>query len=478
MSQRITTVFTSLALIGAIFASVPSSVRANGFDPQDNTWVATSGIANEVNAGTSCADPGFVTDGTNDEVEVGYAVLDVNDGGTVHLCPGTYHFDAGVFTGKNFALIGAGATSTVIDGGNTSRIIVTEGNLDVESLTMQNARGFDGYEGGAILGLGRVEVANVIFRNNFANKGGGAIAAEGVVVAYDSVFTSNTANDQGGAIASHSFVQAYDSSFTSNSSIADEACVGGGGAIAAADDVFVERSTFTRNTAVVSTDLATCEDNGNFGGSGGAIGTLGFAFVQDSVFSNNSAVIAGGAILSLDLAPTRDVSTAIERSTFVKNRAGSGGAVYVQSNVLDITISGCLFKGNSAKVVGAKGSQLRIFSGFGGAIYAVNYAGDLPPEPGSITMTGNRFSQNRASVSGGGVYLAIGVAEVLATMSRNRFVANSAGKSGGAIGYNSTEDSSPPTRSQLRQALRANRFSGNAAARGPVIGSFNLPIVN
>jgi len=469
MPQRITTIITSLALVGAIFAGVPSSVRANGFDPQDNTWVATSGIANEVNAGNSCADPGFVTDGTNDEVEVGYAVLDVNDGGTVHLCPGTYHFDAGVFTGKNFALIGAGATSTVIDGGNTSRIIVTEGNLDVESLTMQNARGFDDYEGGAILGLGRVEVANVIFRNNFANKGGGAIAAEGVVAAYDSVFTSNTANDQGGAIASHSFVHAYDSSFTSNSSIADEACVGGGGAIAAADDVFVERSTFTRNTAVVSTDLATCEDNRNYGGSGGAIGTYAFAFVQDSTFSGNTAAVAGGAIMALDLAPTGHTEFTIERSTFIKNRALVGGALYVSSGRTDITITitGNVFKGNMAKVGAGKGSWFRTISGRGGAVHAQT----------QITMTNNRFSQNRASVSGGAAYLLTGSDETLAAMTGNRFVANIGGKAGGAVGYNSADAGSVPTRSELRKALRANRFSSNAAPRGATIGASKVVLL-
>ena len=464
MPQRITTIVTSLALIGAIFAGVPSTVRANGFAPQDNTWVATSGEPNGDNAGTSCADPGFVTDGSNDEVEVGYAVLDVNDGGTVHLCPGTYHFDWWVSTDKTFNLVGAGATSTIIDGGNTSRIIGTEGSLlRVEGLTMQNARGFDEYEGGAILALGSVEVTNVTFHHNFANKGGGAIAAVGTVVAYDSVFTSNTAHDQGGAIASHSFVYAYDSSFTSNSSIADENCVGGGGAIASADDVFVERSTFTRNTAVVSTDLLTCENNGNYGGSGGAIGTYAFAFVQDSTFSGNTAAVAGGAIMALDLAPTGHTEFTIERSTFIKNRALVGGALYVSSGRTDITITitGNVFKGNMAKIGASKGSWLRTISGRGGAVYAQT----------QITMTNNRFSQNRALVSGGAAYLLTGSDETLAAMTRNRFVANIGGKAGGAVGYNSADTGSVPTRSELRKALRANRFSSNDAPLGASIGA-------
>ncbi len=467
MPQRITTIITSLALIGAIFAGVPSSVRADAAE----IYVGIAG-ADYTTAVAGCRDldiPILAGSGVDVAEDIADASVDADSGGTIYLCPGTYHFlTAAVMQRNDITLKGAGATQTILDGGYDSRIVVTMGNLLIESLTMQNARGFDADEGGAVLAGGTVDVTSVTFKHNFANKGGGAIAAGGTVVAYESVFTSNTAHDQGGAIASHSFVFVYDSSFTSNSSIADENCVGGGGAIASVDDVFVERSTFTRNTAVVSTDLLTCEDNQNYGGSGGAIGTYAFAFVQDSTFSGNTAAVAGGAIMALDLTPTAHTEFTIERSTFIKNRALYGGALYVSSDrpLITTTITGNVFKGNSAKVGAGKGSWFRTNSGRGGAVYAQT----------QITMTNNRFSQNRASVSGGAAYLLTGSDETLAAMTGNRFVANIGGKAGGAVGYNSADAGSVPTRSELHKALRANRFSSNAASRGATIGASNVAL--
>ena len=590
MPQRITTIITSLALIGAIFAGVPSSVRAAAAE----IYVGIAG-ADYTTAVAGCRDLDItILAGSEVDVaeDIADASVDADTGGTIYLCPGTYHFFTPAEMQKNdITLKGAGATQTILDGGNDSRIVVTEGNLLIESLTMQNAYAgvSDSEEGGAVLAGGTVDVTSVTFKHNFADKGGGAIAAFDNVTVESSIFISNTTADQGGAIASHETVSVTFSTFTSNSSIADNLCIGGGGAIAAAHDVFVSDSTFTGNSAVLGddTNLALCGTAGSFGGFGGAIATLGYEQVSRSSFRSNKAALVGGAIFSANSAPTRAAATItdstfsgnsllplegewnlgmtygqvgsgvaafsdsplvilsstfsgngallspndngglvacgtvfgqvvevgsssftgnksasgsgvcafqslivdsstfvrndatsfggaiygrglleVTSSTFTKNRASFGGAIAIDFGAV-ASIERSIFKQNSTRVLRQIDAGRTQFLGLGGAVISW----------GTTTLTSNLFTRNGAQRAGGAVYFLTSAAEAFGLMSGNRFTGNAGAKAGGAVGYNLFDTASLPTRSQLRAAQRANRFSGNTASRGPLIGGLKVQIV-
>jgi predicted outer membrane repeat protein len=589
MLQRITTIITSLALVGAIFAGVPSSARADAA----TIHVGIAG-ADYTTAVAGCRDL-EITILAGSEVDVAEdiadASVDADTGGTIYLCPGTYHFlTPAVMERDNITLKGAGATKTILDGGNTSRIILTEFSLVVENLTMRNARGDQSNNGGAVLAYGTVDATNVVFSHNFSDTGGGAIAALDEVTVQDSTFTNNTTADRGGAIASGDTVTVENSTFTNNSSIADSECIGGGGAIAAAHDVIASDSLFVGNSAVLGpdTNLANCGYGENvFGGFGGAIAALGFETITDSKFVNNKAALVGGAVFAANtaetrsnvlisgstfsgndllpltgnwalggtyirqagsavadisewgvtiitstfsnnghryassnleegmgieacgtvfgllinvdgsafngnssvvggglcayqqatvtdstftgnfaslagaaivggLVPTEGVYLAVQHSTFVKNRALIGGAIYAIIG----DISDSVFKQNSVRIGGARRGQTRELSGTGGAVHSL-----LP-----MAFTNNLFTRNRAQRAGGAVYVESRAAEAIGLMVGNRFIGNSGGKAGGAVGYNLADTAALPTRSQLRAAQRANRFSGNTAARGPLMG--------
>jgi len=316
MKQRLATIATALTLVGALFAGTPSAVRA---DPA-TIYLGIYG-ADYTGAVAGCRDLDLtVSAGQDSSMGLSLASDAAHTDGTVYICPGTYHFTYPVDNPpNNIHLIGAGATRTILDGGNTSRIVASEGSLVIESLTMQNAHGEDFDEGGAVLAGGTVSVTNAIFKHNFANKGGGAIAAFGAVTALDSVFVSNSTADQGGAIASHESVTVTNSSFTSNASIADSECIGGGGAIASAHDVTAINSVFTSNVAKLgaNTDLYLCGRNG-FGGFGGAIATLGYETIVNSTFTGNKAALIGGAIFSANSALTKS-NGRITQSRFTSN---------------------------------------------------------------------------------------------------------------------------------------------------------------
>jgi predicted outer membrane repeat protein len=578
MKQRLATIATALALVGALFASVPSAVRA---DPA-TIYLGIYG-ADYTGAVAGCSDLDW-TVGAGQDSSMGLSLASdaAHTDGTVYMCPGTYHFTYPVVNPpNNIHLIGAGATRTILDGGNTSRIVASEGSLVIESLTMQNAHGEDSDEGGAVLAGGTVSVTNAIFKHNFANKGGGAIAAFGAVTALDSVFVSNSTADQGGAIASYGSVSVTQSSFTNNASIADSECIGGGGAIAALDDVEAHNSTFIGNVARLgsTTNTDACGAFGHFGGLGGAIATGTLEFIYGSTFRGNRATLGGGAIFALGTRFPTETYAEVISSSFISNNitndglAGEscnerrgGNAIFQSSIVLAITDSSFISNGHKQRFAGHS------FCNAGGAVFAPNYqdtagvlvfdsifrnnygtyGGALSVAEGvevydstftgnsaayaggaittnyaqifrstftgnsalrggallfcntsmvlnsaftrnralssrvkmsgvtglggailfssdsGLTLTSNVFKENSASRAGGAVWLSAGAPTNLPLMTKNRFVRNRAPNTGGAVGFDKYGEA--PTRAQITGALRANRFTGNAAAVGASIG--------
>ena len=379
----------TLALL-VLAGAAPATVRANGFPQQADTWVATSGRPTGSNAGTSCSAPGFVVDGVQDEIEIGYAIADVLPGGTVHLCAGTYHVTEGQGYDKSFTLAGAGRDATVIVGTaifNTADEYVSGGSeflwqlgtftdnltLSLRDLTIRgfcdDGSGYGTFYGadyvldrvrmdhnGSLSGAsgafvaGNVTARNSIFSKNLSSSGGGAIDAGRVVVSY-STFSDNVSAGRGGAIVASSGSLARVDFFRNRA-----AFEGGAVAVSGSGTFTVTHSRFWKNHAEqvggalwssasnVTVKLSRFTSNVSDVHGGAIYAYQGSLNVVSSRFGHNRAVESAGAIAS-----TLQNSFAVSRSTFYKNRAGAfGGAITVNGTVGKQKVERSIFLRNSA----------------------------------------------------------------------------------------------------------------------------------
>lgn len=412
----------SVALL-LLAAGAPNSVRANGFAQQADTWVATSGTPTGTNAGTSCANPGFVVDGTNDEVEIGYAILDVLAGGTVHLCAGSYHVSTGLGFNKDFTLAGAGMGNTFVlgtaeflesgdysSGGSEFLFDTATSNLTVRDLTIRGFYG-DGYgalygngfvldrvrmdhngnldsDGGAIWG-DPVVVRNSVIADNYAAGDGGAIST-GDLTVERTQFLRNHAAENGGAFDASGTIRLWRSDFIDNVAMSQ----GGAGWTHSSSTVTIDHARFRGNSATASHGgalrlyqstsavLYSTFVHNTAGQAGGAIDAYqGSLRILSSRFDGNYAGTNGGAVVSWEQS-----SLKVERSIWRDNIAESetGGALKEHASAVPPVIRYNIFARNRA-IIGA-----------GGAI-SVD-AGDLlgGSGPNLLGITNNTFRGNRA----------------------------------------------------------------------------------
>jgi len=197
---------------------------------------------------------------------------------------------------------GAGAGTTIIDGGGHNRIfdINLFGPVSIAGVTMQDGNagilghggavwsqyatlsvsnstlsGNTAWGGGAIAGSRSLTVSNCSFSGNTTTPHGGlggAINAIGTLAVSNCTFTDNDAFQFGGAIYSSGAATISSSSFSGNSAIYGG---GGGGAIVNAG------GTMTLSNCTLSGNSAS--------GSGGGIHNSGTLVIRGSTISGNTA---------------------------------------------------------------------------------------------------------------------------------------------------------------------------------------------
>ncbi len=181
-----------------------------------------------------------------------------------------------------------------------------------------------------------ITIHNCTFIENSAESGG-AIGARNVsLTLVQNVFTNNSAvglpseqEGNGGAVVlGNIFTNISDCLFVANKAS------WGGGIYTNSESLNIESSVFIKNEAV-----------GEGSGAGGAIATTttnGSLCVKNSTFQKNKASLSGGAIHS------EGVRTKIQTSLFSENSATQGGATAI--NAAPATITGCHFKSNMADI--------------------------------------------------------------------------------------------------------------------------------
>lgn len=276
----------TLTILASIILWLASTANISQAAPTATLFVnATTGNDGNdcLSAGAACA----TIDGA-----VGKAIA--ND--TIQIAAGTYN-ENDIVLDKELTLIGAGAESTIVDGGGNGRIFSVSLSSTISDLTIQNGQTPDDanifMSGGGAMLVGsstNTLLQNVVITNSVAAGSGGAIMNLGNLTIDNSEIISNTATGLGGGLYNYSF-----------------------GAIT------VTNSLINDNTAV--------------GIQGGGIYSPRPLNLTDVTVSGNSAASFGGGIYYIS-------ETAVFNNvTISNNESAAGSGLFAQSGTLTMTNS-------------------------------------------------------------------------------------------------------------------------------------------
>jgi len=315
---------------------------------------------------------------------------------TINVTAGTYIITTTLTydTGESFSLliVGAGAGSTILDGGNSTQILnlhttLDGADLEIRALTFQNGNNSD-----------TVAV------------GGGAsfVADEGNILISDCSFIGNMSSQNAGGLFTA----------TGNGSINMTHC------------------TFEANNAGEDAGGGYIYIDGN-----------GEAIINGNTFRDNITGTApspvnpdGGGMMLYGMAA--GISFTIEDNIFINNQAGLGGGGCYLRNPFEGTVSfkNNQFSGNSTLIGDGGGLHIDLYSAilnYSGNTHinntsAVNGGGAcIFNETGTLNLTGNTFTGNIATSNGGGANVFTESGRL--AFNRNVLVSNTAGNIGGGL---------------------------------------------
>ncbi len=243
---------------------------------------------------------------------IGTAVSKATSGDTIEIAAGTYT-EHDILLDKELSLIGAGAGSTVVDGGGNGRIFTINLSSTISGLTLQNGLTPDdgiifNSGGGAIFNSTSAVtlLQNVVITNNEAAGSGGAIFNNGFLTIDNSEIISNTADGNGGGIYNYSLGAIT----TTHTIIANNIATSFGGGIYANQPLTVVDSTIRDNWAQTAS-----------GGGGGGIHFTGeTAVLTNSTLSGNRATTGAG--LAVNAGVITMTNTTVSGNTADNNYGG------------------------------------------------------------------------------------------------------------------------------------------------------------
>lgn len=306
----------------------------------------------------------------------------------ITLPAGTFNLSNSLTLSSDIRLNGAGMNESLIDGGNTVRVLYLNSGYRLSLNGVRIIGGnVSGSGGGLYMATGSfARIENSRFSANEASSNGGAIFLddEAYLDVFSSTFTNNNASS-GGAIYSDYGVVSLSGSTLSGNSASSE-----GGAV----------YLYIGNLTARSSELS-----GNSADDGGALYVYYSSNVQleDVTVDNNTASSDGGGINLYDYSLLRITGGSVSNNSASAN----GGGVYAYYSSLEL--DDVAVAGNSA-------------SSNGGGLYV---------EDGQAYIQTSSIDTNTAGSEGGGFYLDYPGA---IRLDNTNLVANHA-DSGGGAGY-------------------------------------------
>lgn len=350
---------------------------------------------------------------TSDSTGVSFVGNTANEGGAIYYnTANTLDVDSWTFA-ENNAITNGGAIykaagSVTIKNSDFGKYVADATDAADKYLEGNTA----GTAGGGIYNKsGDTTFKNTNFYGNKASAGGNN--GGGAILVYDGTVTLTGKADAKNVIAGNSSkdagaINVADSAnaqlIVSNYKFEDNQATGNAGAIRAANEIKLTNCEFNRNTATslggaiyvtnaskgkISSESSSVNFTGNNAGSGGAIyyNTDNESELTGWTFTSNTAT-KGGAVL------VAKGSMKLTDCDFTTNRANSdGGAILHQGTML--TVTNCDFADNSAatyKSVNPSPDGFTEAAGNGGAIYITGTASALI----TVTEEGHSFTGNTA----------------------------------------------------------------------------------
>lgn len=291
----------------------------------------------------------------------GGAVL--NSSGTLNISDGTYAGNTAQLGGALYAVGGTMTVSGAELSGNTAAYI---------SATQAGGKGGAVYvDSGARVTLTDVTIADNVAEYDLSNAWngglGGGIANFGTLTVSGGVMRGNF-TEYGGAIYQCAG-PGITATVTGTDFFDNTATYGGGAIVNTWGNLVVSGGTFCGNRAGSN--------------DGGAIANWSTAAVTGAVFDGNTAT-SGGA-----LSNAWAVSLTVGDCSFTGNAAVNGGAIHQDANSGGISVSGCVFSGNTA-------------SEAGGAIW--NGAGLTLRDAAFLTVTDTVYNAGSMELVGANVF--------------------------------------------------------------------------
>jgi len=228
---RITSRLPELLLLALVLALAPAALASN-------TWYVDGVNGSDNN---DCKSPQTACK------TIGHAISLASSGDTIMVARAIYTENLTISI--SLKIIGSGAKTTIIDGGQKGSVVTISSNAQVRlaKVTIQDGAS-SSYWGGGIFNVGTLTISNSTISGNSASVDGGGILNDGTLTVNKSTISGNT----GGY---------------------------GGGIHNAGGTVTVNNSTLSGNSA---------------GASGGGICNIGTLTISSSTVSGNGGFVAGG----------------------------------------------------------------------------------------------------------------------------------------------------------------------------------------
>lgn len=316
-----------LLVLGAALLALPTYATPAAPTSGSQRYVATTGTdtGNDcLTQATPCATIGYAI---SQSVSGSVSISD-----TINIAAGIYHEN--IVINKYIILQGAGASSTVVDGSSTGRVIAAEApRLSINNLTIQNGNAGGLSLGGGIFisGTGQVNIRNSFIISNTATQGGGVYASNGASIFLTrSAIYSNTASSTGGAIV----IDLGSTATITQSAVVSNTATSNGGGI-------YNNGTFTGTNSTIG---------GNGAASGAGIyNNAGVLGLYNVTVSSNTASSGGGGIASTGGAVKLANTLLATNSQDCSGSIGSLGYNMVGNN------AGCTFTPTTGDHLGTPG---------------------------------------------------------------------------------------------------------------------------
>src|SRR5262245_20015715 len=279
VTDRSSAAFVCVAVVAAGLLASPGSVPAAPFpvdSPSDGSDAAPGDGVCQATGGAGCTLRAAVQEANalpgadTISIPAGSYVLTLGGRAEDHAVTGDLDVTDAL------TIVGAGAASTVIDGGGIDRVFDVFAPLAMSGVTIRGGDPGSGADGGGILNGGVLAVSDAVIAGNRADSGGG-IANDNDVTLSGVTVSDNTAGLDGGGLDNNGTATVRGVTFTRNTGV-------GGGAVSNDSDLTLENVTLSGNQATFS---------------GGGLKNNASALVTAATITANDAQ-SGGGVYNID----------------------------------------------------------------------------------------------------------------------------------------------------------------------------------